>query len=150
MCERCYLTTVLPPVSSLADIEACLKKVKWTKEGLLHLYDSISYPQTVWVRKKDDCDGFAVLAAALLQQYKPEYKPVLLTALVRPVKKSHTVCVFSLSEGSLGVFDNARLHHEEHGTYPDVASRISKGKGRLLCWDVRKPESFEMIEFHKA
>ena len=96
MCEGKYLSTVLPEVSALSEIEECLSRVTWTMDGPLHLYDSISYPETVWARKKDDCDGFAILAATLLQRWNPDSKPVLLTAIIRPVGQSHTVCVFRL------------------------------------------------------
>jgi len=34
--------------------------------------------------------------------------------------------------------------------YSAVMSVISEHKGRLVCWDVRDPETFNMIEFHKA
>ena len=82
MCEGKYLSTVLPEVSTLAEIAGCLKEVTWTMDGPLHLYDSISYPGTVWTRKKDDCDGFAILASALLRKWHPDSKPVLLTAII--------------------------------------------------------------------
>ncbi len=57
--ERRYLSTTLPTTSSLEEIETCLKDVRWTMDGPLHLFDCISYPQTTWAKKKDDCDGFA-------------------------------------------------------------------------------------------
>ncbi len=95
LCERRYLTTVLPAVSSLEEIETCLREVKWTMDGPLHLFDCISYPQVTWARKKDDCDGFASLAAELLNRWNPNWNPVLVTTMVRPVRASHTVCVFT-------------------------------------------------------
>ena len=70
--ERRYLDTALPPVNSLKDIEAALRQVTWTMDGPLHLYDCISYPQTTWVNKKDDCDGFASLASELLHHWNPD------------------------------------------------------------------------------
>lgn len=145
-----YLSMPLPRVNSLSEIEGCLKEVKWTMDGLLHLYDSISYPETVWARKKDDCDGFAILASALLRKWNPDIKPVLLTAIIQPVQQSHTVCVFSLPGEKLLVFDNASLRDEGYQSYQAVASMISEHKGRLVCWDVRDPETFDMVEFHKA
>lgn len=150
MCERKHLSTTLPQISTLAEIEGCLRHVTWSMDGPLHLYDSISYPETVWARKKDDCDGFAVLASALLWKWNPDIEPVLLTVIMRPVQQSHTVCVFSLSGEKLRVFDNASLHDEEYEAYSAVMSRLGEHKGRLVCWDVRDPETFNMIEFHKA
>jgi len=150
MCERKYLPTALPLASTITEVKGCLQQVTWTMDGPLHLYDSISYPETVWAKKKDDCDGFAVLASALLRKWNPDSKPVLLTAIVRPIQQSHTVCVFFLSGENLRVFDNASLHDKAYQSYHAVACRISEHKGRLVCWDVRDPETFDMIEFHKV
>jgi hypothetical protein len=58
--EGRYLKTELPSVHSLKEVQDCLKKITWTQDGFFHLYDALSYPQTVWAKKKDDCDGFAV------------------------------------------------------------------------------------------
>jgi hypothetical protein len=148
--ERRYLSTVLPSVSSLEEIEVCLKQVKWTMDGPLHLFDCISYPQVTWARKKDDCDGFAGLAAELLRRWNPNYNPVLVTAMVRPVQASHTVCVFTTPQGSLHFFDNYSLRCEDCQTYDEVVARISQHAHKLLCWDVRNHITLEMIEFHRV
>lgn len=147
LCERRYLTTVLPAASSLEEIEACLRQVKWTMDGPLHLFDCISYPQVTWARKKDDCDGFASLAAELLYRWNPNCSPVLVTAMVRPVRASHTVCVFTAPQGSLCFFDNNSLRCDDCQTYDEVVARISQGAQRLVCWDVRDPITLEMLEF---
>lgn len=147
--ERRYLTTVLPSVSSLEEIEACLKQVKWTMDGPLHLFDCISYPQVTWAKKKDDCDGFASLAAELLRQWNPTCNPVLVTAMVRPVRASHTVCAFASPQGGLCFFDNDSLRCEDYQTYDEVVTRISPHAQKLVCWDVRNPITLEMLEFHR-
>jgi len=149
LCERQYLRQQLPQVGSLEDIEACLKQVQWKMEGLMHLYDSISYPQTVWAKKEDDCDGFAILAAELLYRLNSNYRPVLITAVVRPVSRSHTVCAFNNLQGQLWFFDNARLRREGHGTCETIALTVGKRGKKLVCWDVRNHTSFDMIEFHR-
>ena len=82
LCEAKYRDKELPVARSLEDIKACLSHLTWSMDGPLHLYDSISYPQTVWAKKKDDCDGFAILAATLLQRWQPGYRPVLVTAVL--------------------------------------------------------------------
>ena len=87
--ERRYLNTVLPTVNSLKEVESSLKQITWTMDGPLHLFDCISYPQATWAKKKDDCDGFSSLAAELLNQWNPNCNPVLVTAMVRPVRYSH-------------------------------------------------------------
>jgi hypothetical protein len=150
LCEGKYLKITLPSVNSLEEIEACLKQVEWTLDGPLHLWDSISYPETVWAKKKDDCDGFASLAAELLFRWNPDYKPVLVTAIVRPVSLSHTVCAFNNLEGDVWFFDNDSLRRESYDSYNDVVAAISEDAKRLVCWDVRNPRSFEIVEYHRS
>jgi len=146
--ERRYLTTSLPTTSSLEEIEAALRQVKWTMDGPLHLYDCISYPQVTWATKKDDCDGFASLAAELLRRWDSRCFPVLLTVILRPVRKSHTVCVFTAPQRGLCFFDNASLRCENYQSYGKIATTISEHANRLVCWDVRNPFSLERLEFH--
>jgi hypothetical protein len=146
--ERRYLSTALPSLGSLEEIEACLKQLKWTMDGPLHLFDCISYPQVTWVKKKDDCDGFASLAAELIYCWQPDYNPVLVTAMVRPMRASHTVCAFTTPYGTLNFFDNYTLRREDCQTYGEVATRISSGSKKLLCWDVRNHITLVKIEFH--
>ncbi|MFC2010051.1 hypothetical protein ACFLVU_01105 [Chloroflexota bacterium] len=144
-----YHNKPLPAVNSLEDVQACLEKVEWTKDGPLHLFDCISYPQVTWVKKRDDCDGFSSLAAALLHNLDAGYNPVLVTAMVRPVKSSHTVCAFTSQQDGLWFFDNSLLRSEGYQTYEDIVNRISRRGHRLLCWDVREPSTLKMIEFHR-
>ena len=148
--ERRYLTTVLPTVNSLQEIQACLRQVTWTMDGPLHLFDCISYPHVTWAKKKDDCDGFSSLAAELLNRWNPNCNPVLVTTMVRPVRNSHTVCVFTSPQGNLWFFDNSSLRCEDSQTYGEVVTRISEHSDRLLCWDVRAPATLELVEFHQV
>lgn len=149
LCERKYLKQPLPATGSLEDIEACLKQIKWKMEGLLHLYDSISYPQTTWVKKQDDCDGFASLAAELLYRLNPDYRPVLITVVVWPIAKSHTICAFNNLQGSLWYFDNAKLKRDKYKQYNEIALKVGQRGKRMLCWDARNHFTFELIEFHR-
>ncbi|UCH51861.1 MAG: hypothetical protein JSV54_03710 [Chloroflexota bacterium] len=149
LCERRYLSIALPTVNSLTDIEDALRQVTWTMDGPLHLYDCISYPQTTWTKKQDDCDGFASLAAELLHRLNPDYNPVLLTAVLQPVQKSHTVCAFTAPHGSLFFFDNYLLRRTNCRSYDEIAAKISQQAKRLVCWDVRNPFTLELLEFHK-
>ena len=146
--ERRYLKESLPEAVSLEDIEAYLKQVTWKLEGLLHLYDSISYPQTTWRKKKDDCDGLASLAAELLYRLNSNYRPVLITTVVEPISKSHTVCAFNNLRGNMWYFDNNRLKREKYKAYDEIALKVSQRGKRIICWDVRNPYTFELIEFH--
>jgi len=147
--ERKYLSVALPRVNSLEEIEANLKQVKWTMDGPLHLFDCISYPQVTWMKKKDDCDGFAILAAELLRSLNPAYAPVLVTAMLRPIKSSHTVCVFNTPQNKLWFFDNHSLRREDCCTYAEVVKLISRQAKRLVCGDVRDPVKHKMLEFHR-
>jgi hypothetical protein len=148
--ERRYLGTTLPVVNSLEDIESCLRQVTWTQDGLLHLYDSISYPQVTWAKKKDDCDGFAILAAELLHRSKPNSNPVLITALGRPVKYSHTVCAFTSPHNTLWYYDCQYLRRGEWQAYGDIVSEANERIQRLVCWDVVNPMTLDTIEFHRV
>lgn len=147
--ERKYLKITLPPVHSIEDIEVCLKQITWTMDGLLHLCDAISYPETVWSKKKDDCDGFAILASKLLSELGPNTNPVLITAVLHPVRSSHTVCGFRNVDSTLSFFDNNYLRPGDFKEYADIVA-IIKGNNRMVCWDVRNSVTFELIEFHKV
>ncbi len=147
--EWVYLSKPLPEANSLEEIRACLEQVTWTRDGLLHLYDSISYPEATWVKKKDDCDGFSTLACELLRRLGRDYKPVLATAIMRPVRKSHTVCVFNRPDGSFSFFDNEILKEGFTG-YEQVIDEISRKAERLVCWDVRSHVDFTLKEFHRV
>lgn len=147
--ERRYLSTALPAVSSLEEIESCLAKVEWTMDGPLHLFDSISYPQTVWAKKRDDCDGSAILAAELLRRWSPSTSPVLVTAIVTPMRSSHTVCVFR-HDDNLSYFDNKHLRQGSFRGYGAIVDQFTKTAKNLICWDVVKPDTLETLEFHVA
>ena len=147
--EAKYLKISLPAATSLEAIKDRLADVTWTRDGPLHLWDAVSYPQTVWAKKKDDCDGFAVLAASLLQQWKADSRPVLLTAMVQPLQRSHTVCAFHSSEQELWYFDNDILREGNYHTYDEIADKV-RGDARLVCWDVVDPNTLEPNEFHRV
>lgn len=147
--ERRYLKMQLPAVDSVEDIQSCLEKITWTMDGPLHLFDSISYPQTTWEKKKDDCDGFATLAAELLKQLDDSFNPVLVTAMLRPVRASHTVCAFNNPDGTVSFFDNASMRND-CATYCQIVERISRNCKKLVCWDIRTHDNLELMEFHRA
>ncbi len=148
--ERHYLKTTLPAANSLEEVQACLGQVEWTADSALHLFDCVSYPQKTWAKKKDDCDGFAALAAELLNRWRSNLNPLLLTVILRPVRQSHTVCVFKDSDGNLCFFDNNVLRPEKLQSFEQVTSKVGERGKRTVCWDVREPFTFKMIEFHRA
>ena len=138
----------VPKAESLQDVWEKLSQVTWTMDGPLHLYDSISLPEIVWSTKKDDCDGFAVLASALLKSWKPSTEPRLLTVMLHPVKESHTVCVFR-EGGYLRFFDNDHLNRGLYQTYEEIVEQVEKRGERVVCWDLVDPESLRTLEFHE-
>ncbi|OGN96208.1 MAG: hypothetical protein A2Y89_01525 [Chloroflexi bacterium RBG_13_51_18] len=113
---------------------------------LPELYDCVSYPQRVWSRKKDDCDGFAVLAAALLSRWSPDTRPVMVTAMVAPMKNCHSVCVFHQG-ANLRYFNNSALNPGLFVNYYEIVNNFAP-PNRLICWDVVKPGTLEQLEFH--
>ena len=145
--ETGYLNTGLPTANSPEEIRDQLSTVKWCMEGPLHLYDSISYPQTVWAKKKDDCDGFAVLASELLHRWDPTTEPVLLTVMMHPVKESHTVCVFK-QDGKLRWFDNSELDHQLYESHLQIVEQVLQRGDRLICWDIADHKNLQQLEFH--
>ena len=148
--ERKYLSTALPEVHTLEEVAAALQQVQWTPDRPSLIWDCISYPQTTWTTKKDDCDGFSCLAAHLLDSLGKDYQPVLLTVLMHPVASSHTVCVFRFQD-HLRFFNNESLRQESYVTYDQIAAQIlSGGNKQLICWDVRNPFTFDLREFHKV
>ena len=149
LCEGRYLRTELPAADSLEGIGQLLQQVTWTMDGPLHLYDSISYPERVWAKKKDDCDGFAILAAELLRRWDPATGPVLLTVMMKPYKSSHTVCVFREGD-NIRFFDNASLNDGLYQDYGGVVSKLSADADKLICWDVVDPASLQALEFHQG
>lgn len=75
--------------------------------------------------------------------------PVLVTAIVRPVQLSHTVCAFRYSEGLL-FFDNDELRKGNFQEYRDVVAWFTQSAKSLICWNVVKPDTLETLEFHLA
>ena len=69
--EGGFRSKPLPEVHSMDDILACLQKVVWKKDLLPQLFDCVSYPQRVWAKQTDDCDGFAILTAEAPQALGP-------------------------------------------------------------------------------
>ena len=149
LCEGRYLQTELPTADSLQGIEQLLGQVTWSMDGPLHLYDSISYPERVWTKKKDDCDGFAVLAAVLLRRWDPATDPALLTVMMRPYKSSHTVCAFRDGD-NIRFFDNASLNDGLYQDYAGVVAKVSANADKVICWDVVDPASLQPLEFHRG
>ena len=146
--ERRYLSRPLPTAASLQEIETLLQQVTWTPDGPLHLYDAIGYPQPTWAKKKDACDGFAVLAAELPKRWDPSTSRVLLTVMMHPARKSHTVCAFR-DGTAYRFFDNARLNPNTYASYAEVAQEMGHRGTRVVCWDVADPWSLRQSEFHR-
>ncbi len=147
--EQKYLKTQLPSVNSLEDVGNCLKQITWTLDNAFFLFDCVSYPQRTWATKKDDCDGFASLAAALINSWNPSLNPVMVSAIVHPIENAHTVCAFRY-EGSTRFFNNENLDGDKFNSYEEVIKKFLDPGDKLVCWDVRDPKTFAMVEFHKA
>ena len=145
--EGGFLSKPLPEVHSLIDIQARLSEVKWKRDLLPQLFDCVSYPQRIWAKKTDDCDGFAILAAELLKSWDPATIPVMVTAMVAPMKNCHSVCVFKQS-GSLRYFSNKELSPGSFQSYQDIVADFTVPPNRLICWDVVQPGTLEQLKFH--
>jgi hypothetical protein len=147
--ERGFLKTELPKVETLNDIQQSLQQVTWKQDGFAELFDCVSYPQRVWARKKDDCDGFAILAAALLKQLKTPTNPVIVTAMVNSINNCHSVCAFEW-EGHYRYFSNAELSVKNFSNYEAIVKDYVGTKYRLLCWDVVDPVTLKELDYQPA
>jgi hypothetical protein len=145
--ERGFLKNPLPPVNTLADVQACLRKIIWKQDGFAELFDRVSYPHRVWSKKKDDCDGFAVLAAALLDQWDKKTNPVIVTAMVPSLAHCHSVCVFEMG-GGLRYFSNSDLSPKIFTSYDKVIADFVNPAYRLVCWDVVEHDTLKKLEHH--
>lgn len=74
----------------------------------------------------------------------PNYKPFLVTAMLRPVR------VFSTAQDGLCFFDNNSLPDEDYQTYSEVVARTNQHTQRLVCQDVRNNVTPEVFEFHRS
>jgi hypothetical protein len=135
--------------ASLEDVAAALRQIVWTQDGPLHLFDCISSPERTWYAKRDDCDGFAAVAASLLARLDASSDPKLLTVVVLPLRRSHTVCVFRTPAGHLRMFDNARLPDSEFASYEEVARYVAERGETAVCWDLVRPADLRSVEFHR-
>ncbi len=97
---------ILPKVNTLFDIQQELTKISWTQDNIWKLFDVISYPETVYATKHDDCDGFATLVIHLLKQLN--IKGYYYTYIPRNWKQAHTICVFRY-KSFIYAFDNSYL-----------------------------------------
>lgn len=145
--ERGFLNVELPKVETLDDIIEKLHKVEWKKDWIPELFDCVSYPQRVWKRRKDDCDGFAVLAAALLKQLKTPSNPIMVTAMVNSINNCHSVCVFETDEG-FKYFSNWELNPNTFNSYEEIVKDFVGTKYRLICWDEVDPDTLKQLKFH--
>ena len=148
--ERAFRGAPLPPATSVEEVRAALAAVTWSPDGPRHLYDAISHPGAVWARRRDDCDGFAILAATLLARIDPRFAPLLVSAVVLPISESHTVCAFRDGAGEgYRVFDNARLREERYASLEEVAELLA-GRGKVrLYWDVVRPADLRTLAFQR-
>ena len=136
-------------MANLDDVQARLSEVTWAPDGPSHLWDAVRTARAVWTDKRDDCDGFAVLAAALVEQALLGCDPVLLTVVVRPLRRAHTVCLFRGEDGRLRMFDNERLREETFATFAEAADLVARRGDTPICWDVVDPETLRVREFSR-
>ncbi|MEZ4502316.1 MAG: hypothetical protein R3C39_06805 [Dehalococcoidia bacterium] len=148
--ERRWADAPLPRATSIEDVSALLSEIEWVADGPLHLFDAVSRPASTWARRRDDCDGFASVAARLLEGMSPATRPVLVTVVTWPLAKSHTVCAFrDLDDGSWRTFDNARLLEDRFASVDDVARRVAQRGARVLCWDVVEPRELRRLRYSR-
>jgi hypothetical protein len=146
--ERHRHDVPLPAVSTIDDVRAALEQVRWVPDAAFHLYDAVSNPATTWAKKQDDCDGFAALAAELLTRIDVRHAPMLVTVVVLPLRRAHTVCAFrSLDSNEVRVFDNARLVEERFDSLDGVVGYVARRGERAIAWDIVRPGDLRPVAF---
>lgn len=140
-----YKKYSLPKISDnlLLKLQYILLQITWTPDPWYMLFDVIPLPQKVWKTKKDDCDGFAILAAAILKQSDIN-EVVLLTVVGSPIKHSHTVCCFKLND-QWYVADNQVVYRSVSNNLEKIAEYYLKKLFRKpYCWQIITPELKEL------
>lgn len=149
--ERKYLRKPLPELT-LIDTEPLkpeqvmnrlrwvLSKIEWRQDKWYMLSDAISYPQTVWAKKADDCDGFAILSATLLERARQHIdglgEVVILTVVGSPIRNSHTITCFNL-KGHWYVTDNDRVYMSGLDSIEEIAEFYLRRLFRkYYCWQL--------------
>jgi len=146
-----YQDVELPVVSSMADVSKCLREVEYKADKAKELYDVIGTPQSVWAKKHGDCDDFSSLAAGLIESWRPNRNPVLLTVITDPFKRSHNVCAYQFGKYYYCISNwlNCRTVCYDFKNYEDIAEWVARHTGsNLLCWDIVDPVTLKQIEFH--
>jgi len=153
LAELRYLGKELPTVTNLQDVENRCREVTWTPDWKLapHVklrrlwWDCLSYAETVWARKKDDGDGFAILACELCKQLG--IKAYILSVFTSPGQYSHAVA-FGRHSGNPFMFNNGRLvwfdaaHTVEH-----VVQNAASGHD-VVAWSLEDHETGELVRLH--
>lgn len=83
----------VPKIRNFGNLNSILPVMKWTADPRWKLGDVLQTPEWTWAHKKDDCDGFALVALAAMAQSKIRWG-YLLTVITRPIKESHSVALF--------------------------------------------------------
>jgi len=138
--ERKYKYVAMPQVKNLADVAGILRQVIWTQDSWNKLFDSISYPGKVYETKKDDCDGFAILAIELLKQL--QIRGYMYTYIPKQWQKSHTICVFRYG-GFVCCFNNFYLVKTDASTFKRFRDQYFSEP--TIVWDLRD-ENFRRID----
>lgn len=83
----------LPAIEGFSDLRAILNRIEWTPDPWWKLGDVLQSPEWTWAKRKDDCDGFALVSLAVMQKSKLG-TGFLVTAVTRPIRHSHSVALF--------------------------------------------------------
>jgi len=138
--ERKYKYVAMPQVKNLGDIASVLRQVTWTQDSWNKLFDSVSYPGRVYQTKKDDCDGFAILAIELLKQL--QVRGYMYTYVPEKWTKAHTICVFRYN-GFVCTFNNFYLVRTDATTFKRFREQYFREP--CVVWDLRD-EDFRRVK----
>ena len=98
-----------PKCSSIVDVSRALRAIKYEHDGIKRFIDTVSYPQAVYERGRDDCDGSAIFAHAMIAQNELARPWILSVAWLDEKNKyhGHAVCMYThVDDGSYSHIGN--------------------------------------------
>ena len=83
----------VPLILNFVDLKKILNRIEWTSDPWWKLGDVLQSPEWTWAKKKDDCDGFALVSLAIMLESRLGIG-YLVTSVTRPIKHSHSIALF--------------------------------------------------------
>lgn len=129
----------------IALVDNVEKRIKYRYDGF-GLLDWISYPEVVYKRASGDCDDYAILSAVHIKNFK-NCEPYLLTVIAKPIRYSHTVCIFPY-RSKFYLVDNGYLYHRGFYDIEAIIEHLKERHGwkKIYAFDIIEALTFKRIK----